>query len=137
MLTDYVKPEQTFIVCPNQDVTYGAGFTELDKEPTVIQVPDFGDRFYVFALGERVLSLPDGSPVTRDRVSNAVRGAQRIAGIEQGVHILRLSSVPPLRATRLSVPACTSSPSISNWGVRAGALSEAVSQGLRKMGALE
>ena len=50
MLTDYVKPEQTFIVCPNQDVTYGAGFTELDKEPTVIQVPDFGDRFYVFAL---------------------------------------------------------------------------------------
>ena len=33
-----------------QDVTYGAGVTELDKEPTVIQVLDFGDRFYVFAL---------------------------------------------------------------------------------------
>ena len=45
MLTDYIKPDQTFIVCPNQDVVYGAGFTALDKEPTVFQVPDFGDRF--------------------------------------------------------------------------------------------
>lgn len=50
MLTDYIKPEETFIVCPNQDVAYGAGFTALDKEPTVIQVPDFGDRFYVYAM---------------------------------------------------------------------------------------
>src|SRR4030095_1212092 len=50
MLTDYVSPKETFIVCPNQDVAYGGGFTALDKEPTVIQVPDFGDRFYVFAL---------------------------------------------------------------------------------------
>jgi len=50
MLTNYVKPDQTFIVCPNQDVAYGAGFTALDKEPTVVQVPDFGDRFYVYAL---------------------------------------------------------------------------------------
>ncbi len=38
---------------------------------------------------ERVLCLPDGSPITRDRVIKAVRGAQRIAGVEQGVHILR------------------------------------------------
>jgi len=50
MLTDYINPDQTFIVCPNQDVVYGAGFTALDKEPTVVQVPDFGDRFYVYAL---------------------------------------------------------------------------------------
>ncbi|KQU96027.1 hypothetical protein ASD00_19985 [Ensifer sp. Root31] len=50
MLTGYVQPDQTFIVCPNQDVAYGAGFTALDKEPTVIQVPDFGDRFYVYAM---------------------------------------------------------------------------------------
>ena len=41
--------------------------------------------------GERVLCLPDGSPITRDRVIKAVRGAQRVAGIEQGVHILRHS----------------------------------------------
>jgi hypothetical protein len=50
MLTDYVKPDERFIVCPNQDVVYGAGFMALDREPTVVQVPDFGDRFYVFAL---------------------------------------------------------------------------------------
>lgn len=50
MLTSYVSPDQTFIVCPNQDVAYGAGFTALEKEPTVIQVPDFGERFYVYAM---------------------------------------------------------------------------------------
>ena len=50
MLTSYIKPEQTFIACPNQDVVYGAGFSALDKEPTVFQVPDFGDRFWVYAL---------------------------------------------------------------------------------------
>ena len=50
MLTNYLKPDQTFIVCPNQDVAYGAGFTALDKEPTVVQVPDFGKRFYVYAM---------------------------------------------------------------------------------------
>ena len=31
-------------------MAYGAGFTALDKEPTGVQVPDFGDRFYVFAM---------------------------------------------------------------------------------------
>ena len=35
---------------PNQDVVYGAGFLPLDKEPFVFQVPDFGDRFWVYAL---------------------------------------------------------------------------------------
>ena len=50
VLTDYIKPEETFIVCPNQDVVYGGGFTALDKEPTVVQVPDFGGRFYVYAM---------------------------------------------------------------------------------------
>ena len=50
MLTGYIKPDQDFIVCPNQDVVYGGGFTALDKEPTVFQVPDFGDRFWVYPL---------------------------------------------------------------------------------------
>ena len=49
-LTDYIKPEQTFVTCPNQDVVYGMGFYALDKEPIVFQVPDFGDRFWVYAL---------------------------------------------------------------------------------------
>ena len=50
MLTDYVDPAETFIACPNQDVVYGNGFFDLDKEPVVFQVPDFGDRFWIYAL---------------------------------------------------------------------------------------
>src|SRR5215472_16494893 len=50
MLTGYIAPDQHFIACPNQDVAYGAGFFDLDKEPAVLQVPDFGDRFWVYAL---------------------------------------------------------------------------------------
>ena len=50
MLTGYIAPDQHFIACPNQDVAYGAGFFTLDKEPIVFQVPDFGDRFWVYAL---------------------------------------------------------------------------------------
>jgi hypothetical protein len=50
MLTDYISPKETFVACPNRDVVYGGGFSALDKEPTVFQVPDFGDRFWVYAL---------------------------------------------------------------------------------------
>ena len=50
MLTGYVRPEQKFITCPNQDVVYGASFFALDKEPIVFQIPEFGDRFWVYAL---------------------------------------------------------------------------------------
>jgi hypothetical protein len=50
MLADYIAPSQTFIACPNQDVVYGLGFFSLDEEPVVIQVPDFADRFWVYAL---------------------------------------------------------------------------------------
>jgi hypothetical protein len=49
MMTGYISPEEHFIACPNQDVVYGAGFVTLDKEPIVFQVPDFGDRFWVYA----------------------------------------------------------------------------------------
>jgi hypothetical protein len=50
MLTNYISAEEHFIACPNQDVVYGSGFYELDKGPIVFQVPDFGDRFWVYAL---------------------------------------------------------------------------------------
>lgn len=49
MLYDYIDPGQRFVVCPNQDVVYGLGFFDLDSEPVVVQVPDFGDRFWVYA----------------------------------------------------------------------------------------
>ena len=50
MLTGYISPDEHFVTCPNQDVVYGAGYFALDKEPIVFQVPEFGDRFWVYAL---------------------------------------------------------------------------------------
>ncbi|MGA8757325.1 MAG: DUF1254 domain-containing protein [Stellaceae bacterium] len=50
MLTGYISPEEHFVAWPNQDVVYGFAYADLDKEPIVFQVPDFGDRFWVYAL---------------------------------------------------------------------------------------
>src|SRR5258706_15373566 len=48
MLSDYLAAEQRLNPCPNQDVVYGVGSLALDLSPVVIQVPDFGDRFWVY-----------------------------------------------------------------------------------------
>jgi len=48
MLHDYIAPEQRWVACPNQDVVYGAGIAALERSPVVLQVPDFGDRFWVY-----------------------------------------------------------------------------------------
>jgi hypothetical protein len=50
MLTDYVDPEERSVACPNQDVVYGIGSLALDLSPVVIQVPDFGTRFWVYQI---------------------------------------------------------------------------------------
>jgi hypothetical protein len=50
MLTDYIRPDQRFVTCPNQDTVYGAGFLTLDRQPVVVQVPDFGDRFFTYQV---------------------------------------------------------------------------------------
>ena len=50
MLTDYVTPAQRYVACPNQDVVYGFGCLALELGPVVLQVPDFGDRFWVWQL---------------------------------------------------------------------------------------
>jgi len=50
MLNDYIEPKQSFVACPNQDVAYGLGFFSLNKEPAILQVPDMGDRFWVYAI---------------------------------------------------------------------------------------
>lgn len=50
MLTDYVVPEERMVACPNQDVVYGFSILSLDREPVVVQVPDFGDRFWVYQV---------------------------------------------------------------------------------------
>jgi hypothetical protein len=49
MLTDYISADQRFVACSNQDVTYGMGYGSLDDYPVIMQVPDFSDRFWVYA----------------------------------------------------------------------------------------
>jgi hypothetical protein len=48
MLTDYVAAEERIVACPNQDVVYGGGSLGLEISPVVVQVPDFGNRFWVY-----------------------------------------------------------------------------------------
>ena len=48
MLTDYVDAAGRLVACSNQDVVYGLGVLALDVSPVVVQVPDFGDRFWVY-----------------------------------------------------------------------------------------
>jgi hypothetical protein len=48
MLADYVAADERVVACPNQDVVYGGGSFGLEQSPVVIQVPDFGDRFWVY-----------------------------------------------------------------------------------------
>lgn len=50
MLHGYISPAQRFIAHPNQDVVYGFGYGAADKDPVVMQVPDFGHRFWVYAI---------------------------------------------------------------------------------------
>lgn len=50
MLTDYIDPAERAVACPNQDVVYGNAIIALDESPVVLQVPDFGDRFWVYQV---------------------------------------------------------------------------------------
>ncbi|MET0757194.1 MAG: DUF1214 domain-containing protein [Mycobacterium sp.] len=50
MLTDYVAPEERLVACPNQDVVYGGGSMALERCAVVMQVPDFGNRFWVYQV---------------------------------------------------------------------------------------
>ena len=50
MLTDYIDAAERFVTCPNQDTVYGAGFQHLDTKPVIVQVPDFGDRFFTYQM---------------------------------------------------------------------------------------
>lgn len=50
MLNDYVAPTERAVACPNQDVVYGLSPLDLTLGPVVVQVPDFGDRFWVYQV---------------------------------------------------------------------------------------
>lgn len=50
LLADYIDPEIRIVAHPNQDVVYGFGVLGLEDEPVVVQVPDFGDRFWMYQI---------------------------------------------------------------------------------------
>lgn len=50
MLSNYILPEERIVACPNQDVVYGGGAFALEKSAVVVQVPDFGKRFWVYQI---------------------------------------------------------------------------------------
>lgn len=53
MLVDTIAGRGALIPCPNQDVIYGFGIFDLQASPVVIQVPDFGDRIWLYQLGDQ------------------------------------------------------------------------------------
>lgn len=53
MLTDRISPRTTRVPCPNQDVIYGFGMFDLAEGAVVVQVPDFGGRFWLYQLGDQ------------------------------------------------------------------------------------
>jgi hypothetical protein len=58
MLRDYITPEERLVACPNQDVVYGFGIIDGRRGPSVVQVPDFGGRFWVYqAVDQRTDSF--------------------------------------------------------------------------------
>jgi hypothetical protein len=52
MLTDYISADEHYVTCPNQDTVYGASYQHTDIIPVVIQVPDFGNRFYTYQIAD-------------------------------------------------------------------------------------
>ncbi|MEU2233518.1 DUF1254 domain-containing protein [Streptomyces vietnamensis] len=74
MLHDYIAPQERVVACPNQDVTYGLMLLDAHRGPSVIQVPDFGGRFWVYQV------------VDQRTESFAQLGA--MYGTEPGCHLL-------------------------------------------------
>jgi hypothetical protein len=52
MLSDYISAEERYVTCPNQDTVYGGGYQHVDTQPVVVQVPDFGTRFFTYQIAD-------------------------------------------------------------------------------------
>jgi hypothetical protein len=53
MLADRATHRLRGVACPNQDVFYGFGMFDLETSPVVLQVPEFGSRFWLYQLGDQ------------------------------------------------------------------------------------
>jgi hypothetical protein len=78
MFTDYVDPEERAVACPNQDVVYGIGLLALDVSPVIVQVPDFGNRFWVY----QIVDLRTDSVVQLGRMYATTPGFYLLVGPE-------------------------------------------------------
>ena len=129
MLFDYIDPGQTFVTCPNQDVVYGLGFFSLDEEPVVLQVPDFGDRFWVYPLydgrtdefsaigraygtkpGFYLMVGPDWTGRTPSGITAVVRSSTSTARAMRSVRSSRAAwilSLPVVRVASRHRPMCS------------------------------
>ena len=74
LLADYVDPDIRIVAHPNQDVVYGFGVLALEKEPVVVQVPDFGDRFWMYQIC--------------DQRTDSFAQASRIYGTRPGCYLI-------------------------------------------------
>lgn len=88
MLHDYISPRQRYITCPAQDLVYGFGILDLEREPVVVQVPDFGQRYWVYQatdlrtdgfaeLGAMYGTKPGFYPARRPRLERSQAGQHR------------------------------------------------------------
>ncbi len=104
MLTDYLNPEERAVACPNQDVVYGLGLLALDVSPVVIQVPDFGDRFWVY----QIVDLRTDSFVQLGKMHGTTPGFYLLTGpnwqgeVPKGINsVFRASTSTGLAAPRI------------------------------------
>jgi hypothetical protein len=104
MLTDYVDPEERAVACPNQDVVYGLGMLALEVSPVVIQVPDFGNRFWVY----QIVDLRTDSFVQLGKMYGTTPGFYLLAGpgwqgeVPKGItRVFRASTNTALAAPRI------------------------------------
>jgi hypothetical protein len=76
MLTDYIAADERVVACPNQDVVYGGGSIALDQSAVVVQVPDFGTRFWVY----QVVDMRTDSFATLGRMYGTTPGFYLLVG---------------------------------------------------------
>lgn len=50
MLHDHISPDERIVSCPDRDLVHGFGLMDARRGPSVVQVPEFGDRFWVYQL---------------------------------------------------------------------------------------
>jgi hypothetical protein len=104
MLRDYIDPEERNTACPNQDVVYGIGLLALDVSPVVIQVPDFGERFWVY----QIVDLRTDSFVQLGKMYSTTPGFYLLVGpnwqgeVPRGItRVFRASTSSGLAAPRI------------------------------------